>query len=97
MIARERFEALAAKWREATKYLSSTTLMVSRPEYLQIIGMGEAALPHILRELEREPDQWAPALNAITGVDPVKEEEWGDLRAIARAWLDWARANGIRW
>ncbi len=97
MVMHERFEALATKWREATKYTSSTTQMVSRPEYLQIIGMGEAVLPCILRELEREPDQWAPALNAITGVDPVREEDWGDLAAISRTWLEWARARGIRW
>lgn len=97
LVVRERFEALASKWREATRYVSSITQMVSRPEYLQIIGMGEPVLPCILRELEREPDQWAPALNAITGADPVSEEDWGDLGATARAWLHWARGQGIRW
>lgn len=94
---RDRFEALACQWREETQYLSSTTQIVGHPAYLKIIALGEAVLPCILRELEREPRQWAPALNAITDADPTKPEDWGDMEAIAAAWLNWARAQGIRW
>jgi hypothetical protein len=93
----ERFESLAAKWRDATQYMSSVTQMISRPEYLQIIGMGEAVLPYILRELERDSDHWGPALSAITNTDPVREEDWGDLTAIRARWLGWAREHGVRW
>lgn len=97
VLARDGFQALVSKWREATQYMSSVTQMICRPEYLRIIGMGEAVLPDILRELEREPDQWGPALTAITGDDPVREEDWGDVQAMATAWLDWGRARGIVW
>ena len=34
--------------------------------YQRIIGMGLPVVPLILEELEREPDQWFWALEAIT-------------------------------
>jgi hypothetical protein len=92
-----RFQALAANWREATKYVSSTTQMVANHDYLKIVSMGQQVVPSILRSLEREADHWAPALAAITGADPTTEKERGDVRATANAWLGWARERGIRW
>jgi hypothetical protein len=57
------------------------------PAYQQIIGLGPAGVPLLLRELEREPDHWFWALRAITGEDPVPEEARGRLREMAAAWL----------
>jgi hypothetical protein len=94
---RERFAALAQRWYDDTRFLSSATRMVAHPAYLQIIGMGEAVLPLILRELEKTETFWAPALVAITGIDPTSRDDWGDVHAIATAWLEWARGQGIRW
>ena len=63
--------------------------------YYQIIGMGPKVVPLILRELEKETDHWFWALEAITGENPVKEDDAGDMRASARAWLEWGRRNGL--
>jgi hypothetical protein len=38
---------------------------------------------------------WFWALKAITDVDPVAEENRGDVVAMAKAWIDWGAANGV--
>lgn len=91
---RERFSSLVARWRDATRFTSSGTQRVAHPAYLEIIGMGEAALPLILEDLARTEDLWAPALAAISGTDPTSEDDWGDLPAMARSWLRWGRERG---
>jgi hypothetical protein len=56
--------------------------------------MGSAAVPFILAEIRSEgdePDQWFWALKAITGEDPVRDEDRGDVVAMAKSWLDWAK------
>jgi hypothetical protein len=92
-----RFHELANVWRTETHYLSSSTEMTAHPAYQQIIALGPAAIPLLLRELEREPDWWFTALRALTGANPVPPEACGKLMAMTDAWLAWARQNGIRW
>lgn len=88
------FQLLATRWRHETAELSSTTEAVMRPEYQTIMGMGEKAIPYILRQLESEadnPDNWFWALRHITRQNPVRPEDRGNRRAMTQAWLDWAR------
>ena len=89
------FTALASQWREATETISSIDDMVLHPAYQRIIGMGPAVLPLILRELQRRPDHWFWALRAITGVDPIREEQRGNVREMAADWLGWAKTKGL--
>jgi hypothetical protein len=91
------FLELAEKWRRETEMLSVISKISMHPAYQRIIGMGQAAVPLILRELEREPDHWFWALSAITGANPVQPEQRGRLQQMAQAWLEWGRANGYRW
>ena len=70
--------------------------MCSHPAYQQIVGMGDKAIPLILRELEQAPDHWFWALKAITGVNPVPREERADIKAMAKHWLEWGREEGYR-
>lgn len=67
------------------------------PAYQRIIGMGPAALPLILREMERRPDHWFWALQAITGTDPVTVGARGNMRGMAAAWVAWGKDNGLTW
>ncbi len=64
------------------------------PAYQQIIGMGDRALPLIFKDLRREPDHWFWALQAITGENPVSEQNAGDLEAMTGDWLVWASTHG---
>ena len=99
-VAREpdhRFAELASRWKADVAHLSSIEEMILHPAYQQIIGLGPAALPLILRELEGEPDFWFAALRALTGEDPVKPEQRGRIAEMTDAWLRWARENGLEW
>lgn|SRR5208283_1704682 len=94
-----RFASLSRQWREDAKFASSVSAVAMHPAYQEIIGMGERVLPFIFRELASEPDNpghWFWALRAITGTDPVAEEQKGVLRGMAAAWLNWATQHGYR-
>lgn len=88
------FAALIEDWRTDTLNLSSITEMVTHPSYLRIIANGERALPYLFRELERQPDHWFVALEAITGANPVPRSEWGNFQSMVEHWLDWATEEG---
>ncbi len=91
--AEEEFKRLANQWHEECLLSSSITEICTNMAYQQIIGMGAESLPFIFRELEKEPDHWFWALQAITGDNPVPPEAAGDLHAMASAWLEWARRS----
>lgn len=94
----ELFARLVVQWHKERGATSSLSAMILCSAYLQIIGMGEAALPLILAQMKEEgddPDHWSAALEAITGVNPVPEEAYGDTVQIAEAWLDWAERTNV--
>lgn len=93
----ELFRELAEKWREETKMLSSVEDIVVHPCYQRIIGLGREVLPYLIRELESRPRHWFWALRAITGTDPVPPEHRGRVPEMARAWIAWARRQGLHW
>lgn len=92
---RARFERLAAEWKERSRYLSNTAQIALLHPYQRIIGMGMAAVPLILEELQREPRQWFWALEAITEENPVPPAAAGNVRQMAQAWLDWGKQQGL--
>ena len=88
-----KFDALAAEWRRGRSATSSAVEMAMHPAYQKIIGMGDKAIPFIISELRaegEEPDHWFWALRVLTGVDPVTDEERGDIVRMAQSWLRWA-------
>jgi hypothetical protein len=95
-----KFQSLVADWRTQRGAISSITESALCPAYQSIIGMGDTAVPFILSQLEsegEEPDQWFWALKAITGEDPVQNEDRGDFVAMAKSWLEWAKRNADAW
>jgi hypothetical protein len=91
------FEALASEWQAAMAGSSFMAEKTSHPAYQKIIEMGSAAVPLLLRELERKPTHWFAALKAITGANPVKPEESGRIKQMAEAWIEWGRKQGYEW
>lgn len=88
------FQHLVGQWRKERGATSSSTEMALCPSYQSIIGMGETAVPLIIRQLESEgakPDHWFWALRAITRSNPVPAHARGNMGEMARIWLDWAR------
>lgn len=92
----QELKTLADEWKRTRQKTSSSVVKLAmHPAYQRIIGKGRAAIPFILREIQREPDHWFWALTSITGEDPVTEEKRGDLEAMTQAWLTWGRQHGF--
>jgi len=90
-----RFADLAEQWRRETRLISNISKKALHPAYQQIIGMGEAAVPLILRGIEKNgPDDWFWALTSITGANPITESISGNIPAMTEAWLQWGRQAG---
>lgn len=91
---KQRFVELVQQWRANVAASSSTTQRVTDPAYLEIIALGDAAVPLILKELEHEPNHWFEALRTLTGENPVRPGQRGNMRAMADAWVSWGRQRG---
>ena len=92
-----KFERLLEQWRTERDATRSVAQMVLCSSYQKIIGMGEAAIPFIIAQLKAEgdePDHWFWALRVITEVDPVADEDRGQIAKMAQSWLDWAESTG---
>jgi hypothetical protein len=92
-----KFQELANVWKRERGPTSSITEMALHPAYQQIIGMGPAVIPYILGELEQRPDHWFWALRSITGANPVKPEQRGRVKDMAKAWVQWGKDKGYQW
>src|SRR6516162_7417276 len=67
----ERLRRLEAIWDAETLVLSDPARITAHWAFQEILGMGDAVVPLMLRDLEREPKLWVWALPRITGEDPV--------------------------
>ena len=90
--ARRRFEGLARRCaqRRDTPWIGRG--WVEHRAYLDIVAMGEAALPMLLERVGSEPLRWLPALEAITG----QRWEGGEDTVTERVerWREWGREQG---
>src|SRR5436190_22348632 len=84
-----KFRELAETWKRETGFFSFMQQRALHPAYQRIIGMGWAAVPMLLEELQRQPDHWLWALQAITGEEPARGTN--TLQAATEAWLNWGR------
>lgn len=87
-----RFNSLVATWKHDTVFSSSVSEITSNKSYLQIIALGEKALPYIFKSMTEEPHHWFVALTSITGgVNPIKSEHRGNISQMTSDWLNWAK------
>ncbi len=93
----QKFAALASEWELEVAGCSFVAEKYSHPAYQQIIEMGPAVIPLLLRELEIKPNHWFEALRAITGANPIQPEQRGRIKQMAQAWLNWGREHGYQW
>ncbi len=91
---RQEFFRLAEQWAEETRGYSVGIEEIAHPAYLRIIGMGEQAIPWILDEMAERGGQWFVALQAITGANPIPDEDRGRRPKMRAAWFDWGRQHG---
>lgn len=95
----EQFLAHAEQWTKETLHFSTTERFFNE-HHRQIVEMGEAVVPILLKDLvdglERPEGvtHWFWALKLITGEDPVPEKERGKIEQMALAWIQWGKENG---
>ena len=91
---RERFTELADRWYMETCLMSDSDRAAAHPDHMEIISMGEPAVPLILERMQDGRGHWDYALGNITGANPVNRADWGNIAAIHASWLEWGEANG---
>jgi hypothetical protein len=89
----QRFLRLAGTWLAETSHVSSSSELVAHPAFHEIVDLGEAVVPFVLRELERRSGHWHRALKRITHADPVSPSDRGDVDKMAEAWLRWGKEH----
>src|SRR5438046_2077003 len=89
----ERFRRLEATWFADLWFSSSPPELRTHPAFQEIISMGEAVVPLMLRDLEQAPHFWVWALHRITGADPVPVSDRGNLTKMSEAWVRWGREH----
>mgnify|MGYP006378308937 FL=1 len=87
------FIELRNRWKKETFILSSSTKITRNENYQSIIQLGVRALPLILKDLEETSSFWFEALEALTGLNLVPEEYWGNIPKMTQIWVDWGRRN----
>jgi hypothetical protein len=90
----DKFRRLAAAWLAETAYVSSSSDLVAHPAFQEIVGMGPAVIPLLLRELENRTGHWHRALRRITGADPVSPADRGKIDKAAETGLRWGQEGG---
>ncbi len=96
LAAEKRFSTLATTWKRETEHVSNVTKRILHPAYQKIIGMGEPAIPLILRDLLKNgPDDWFWALSAITDENPITKDMAGNMGEMTEAWLSWGKKAGF--
>lgn len=85
------FHENVERWKIDTLHWSSVARMVAHPSYLRIIGLASygrnAVLRLLIEELQKAPDYWFAALEAITGENPVSPAaRFGEA---VSSWVEW--------
>jgi hypothetical protein len=58
--------------------------------------MGSEVVPYLLEDLASgNYEHWFWALHALTGARPVPEEDRGNIRKMAKRWVDWGASRGL--
>jgi hypothetical protein len=92
----QRFRRLEATWIAEVGHSSSSRVLSQHPAFRDIVGLGPAVVPLMLRDLAERPRLWVWALSEITRADPVPASDRGNMAKMREAWLRWGRANGYR-
>jgi hypothetical protein len=90
----DKFSALEEEWREYNA--GRSTIEFNHFAYYQIMGIGPAAIPLLLKRVEQGANAWFVALKAIGGASAASDSTRGNPKAARDAWLEWGRIHGYR-
>jgi hypothetical protein len=89
-----KIRALMARWQEDQR--GSSVVDYTHGAYLQILTMGESAVPYLLEEVESGSGRWFMALKHIAGEVVVPPGARRSLDEVRELWLRWGEKNGYR-
>lgn len=89
-----RFQKLAAEWKRVLRGRSNIEQATMHPAHLDILKMGQAAIPLILNDLKHHGGHWYLTLRMLAQSSPVPRENAGNIPKMKEAWLNWGRENG---
>jgi len=90
---KRKFEALAHEWIDETQFSSDLNASFLHPAYQRIIGMGNVALPLILRALEENPAYWFWAIDSIVGKKILPDDFSGGFADAVEFYLSWGKKH----
>ncbi len=89
----EQVIALLSRWEMDCAHLSSSTRRRQHPALQQLVALGMAGVPALIKLHPRAPRTLEALLRQITGASPTDGlESFEEWRA---AWIGWARARGL--
>ena len=88
---KNKFLELKEKWISET-YLNSYT-STNNIYYQQIIKLGERVIPFLLEDMKEHGTHWFRVLYTLTGQNPIKKENIGNIKAMISDWLKWGHKN----
>jgi hypothetical protein len=92
----EVFNNLKEKLKKETCHSSFLEDYYHNPNYLQIIGMGEKALPYIFNDLNNKGSllEWIVALMSITRENAMLQLCHPSKEEAKQIWIDWGVKHG---
>jgi hypothetical protein len=88
----DKFSALADAWNDYSA--GSSVRNYNHLSHLQIIGMGLAVVPFLLRRVAAGEGAWIYALKCITGHEAESPNMQGDAQRVIAAWVKWGERHG---
>jgi len=86
----ERFvNELCVKWFEDIKFSSSSSEICQNRYCRKIIDIGFPAVPVLVKMLDGSSRFLLYVLHEITGINPVKTENYHNIPAMVKDWKDW--------
>lgn len=82
------------EWLDSSRYSSNTFPTTDHPAYLKILSYGDLIIPLLLNDMREHQTHWFFALNDLTGINPVRPENRGNIDRMINDWLAWGAQAG---
>lgn len=86
-----RFEELGRQWSEEASYHSNPDFVRNNAPYRELLQMGDAIIPYVIRKIEIRPLPWLHLLYDLAPENPTQPQDSGNIYLIRHRWIEWAR------